>query len=110
MTKAELAWTPNHDALLDHAAQAAREFRSATAARPHRPEKDFAAMRELFAAIPLPERGAPAREVIAELADLAEPGLEQHDRPAFLRLGDRRHRPSRRRRRVARRGVGPEHR
>ena len=84
MNKAETAWTPDHDALLDHAAQAAREFRSATAARPHRPEKDFAAMRELFAAIPLPERGREGSDVLAELVDLAEQGLSAMTGPRFF--------------------------
>lgn len=58
-------------------------FRDSAATRLHRPACGYQEMREAFAR-PTPEHGAPIGEVIAELADLAEPGLANMVGPRFF--------------------------
>jgi len=70
-------------ALLTGVAERAAAFRANAATRPHRPDKDYAAMRALFDR-PAPEQGAPISEVIQELGDLAEQGLANMVGPRFF--------------------------
>lgn len=76
-------WQPEHESMLRQAAERAMDFRRALDARPHRPEKSFAEMREFFLA-PLPEEGSDGGLVIDELANLAEPGLAAMTGPRFF--------------------------
>ncbi|MGD9967831.1 MAG: aspartate aminotransferase family protein [Hyphomonadaceae bacterium] len=75
--------TSDLPALLRDVAQLAAEFRAKSAETPHAPRRSYAEMRAAFA-LPLPERGAPARQVIAELAELVEGGLANMVGPRFF--------------------------
>lgn len=92
MTCAELAgnessdahpWNIEHEAMLRQAADLAVRFRRSLAARPQWPAKNFAEMRQAFAA-PLPEQGCAGATAIEELAALAEPGLGIMTGPRFF--------------------------
>ncbi len=74
-----------HDlrALLALVTERAVAYRAAAATRAHRPEKTHPEMRALFDR-PMPQRGAPVQEVIAELADLSEQGLANMIGPRFF--------------------------
>ncbi|HYF07572.1 MAG TPA: aminotransferase class V-fold PLP-dependent enzyme, partial [Acetobacteraceae bacterium] len=65
---------PAFAVLLRDAAERAIAYRATLDGRPQRPEQDFVAARDSWAA-PVPEQGAPAGAVIAELDALARPGL-----------------------------------
>lgn len=69
-------------ALFAQAAEAAARFRSGSSERLHRPERMYAGSVEAFAGA-LPDRGAPADQVIAELVRKAEPGLHAMTGPRF---------------------------
>src|SRR5690349_12135017 len=71
------------EALLADVAARAAAYRADAAERPHSPQRTYADIREIFAQ-PTPEYGAPAREVIAELAEFAEPGLANIVGPRFF--------------------------
>lgn len=70
-------------AMLRDVAERAVAFRESRAEALHRPGHTYAEARAGFEA-PVPERGAPAGEVIAELAALAEPGLANMVGPRFF--------------------------
>ncbi len=69
--------------VLHEIADRAVSFRESRAEAPHRPLQTYAALRAVFDA-PVPERGAPIDELIAELAALAEPGLANMVGPRFF--------------------------
>lgn len=69
--------------LLSMVAERASAFRASASTRPHRPDKDYAAMRALFDRR-VPERGAPVADVIQELGDIAEQGLANMVGPRFF--------------------------
>jgi glutamate/tyrosine decarboxylase-like PLP-dependent enzyme len=60
----------------------AAAYRDGASTRPHQPARGYREMRAAFDQ-PTPERGADARDVIAELATLAEPGLTNIIGPRF---------------------------
>ncbi len=60
----------------------AAAYRDGAPTRPHQPARGYREMRAAFDQ-PTPERGADARDVIAELATLAEPGLTNIIGPRF---------------------------
>ncbi len=70
-------------ALLSDVAARAVAYRVGAGERAHRPMLDYAEMSTLFDR-PAPETGAPVREAIAELADLAEQGLANMVGPRFF--------------------------
>ncbi|MBL9036776.1 MAG: aspartate aminotransferase family protein [Rhodospirillaceae bacterium] len=70
-------------ALWRRAAELGIGFRAGIADRPQRPQAGYHEMREAFAA-PTPEDGAPAAQVIEDLARLAEPGLHAMTGPRFF--------------------------
>lgn len=70
-------------ALWRRAAELGIHFRAGIADRPQRPQATYHQMRDAFAA-PTPEQGAPAVEVIEDLARLAEPGLHAMAGPRFF--------------------------
>jgi glutamate/tyrosine decarboxylase-like PLP-dependent enzyme len=76
-------WQSEHETMLRQAAERAMDFRRALDARPQRPAKSFAEMRESFL-LPLPEEGIDGSSVIEELAALAEPGLAVMTGPRFF--------------------------
>lgn len=69
--------------LLERAAGEGIRYRADIAQRLQRPEKTFADMRTVFDA-PVPETGADAEAIIAELAADAEPGLHAMTGPRFF--------------------------
>jgi glutamate/tyrosine decarboxylase-like PLP-dependent enzyme len=71
-----------HALLADVAARAV-EYRAGAGTRLHRPEAGYAELRARFDR-PAPEKGAPADEVIAELAALVEDGLANMIGPRFF--------------------------
>lgn len=58
-------------------------YRAGADARPQRPLQNYDAMRAAFSCA-TPEKGAPIVELIAELADIAEPGLANMVGPRFF--------------------------
>ena len=70
-------------ALLENVAGRAASFRAGAGARIHRPEADYAAMRERFAGS-APETGLPGEQVIAELDTLVQGGLANMIGPRFF--------------------------
>jgi glutamate/tyrosine decarboxylase-like PLP-dependent enzyme len=70
-------------AVLNEVTERAVAFRESRAAALHRPERSYAELCAAFDA-PAPEKGAPLREVIRELAALAEPGLANMVGPRFF--------------------------
>lgn len=70
-------------ALLGEVTDRTVAFRADRAGAPHAPERTYAEMRAAFERA-LPEQGAPVREVIAELAELAEGGLANMVGPRFF--------------------------
>ncbi|MGD9981144.1 MAG: hypothetical protein AB7H66_07735 [Hyphomonadaceae bacterium] len=69
-------------ALLGDVVERAVAFRAGRGQTPHAPQRGYAEMRAAFDR-PLPDRGAPARAVIAELAELVEGGLANMVGPRF---------------------------
>lgn len=58
-------------------------FRESRAAAPHRPALTYAELKRAFEA-PVPERGVAIADLVAELAELAEPGLANMVGPRFF--------------------------
>jgi glutamate/tyrosine decarboxylase-like PLP-dependent enzyme len=76
-------WTVDHERMLIHSAEQAIAFRRALPSRLQRPERDYAAMREMFRA-PLPEAATDSMSVIDELVRLSQPGLSAMAGPRFF--------------------------
>ncbi len=70
-------------ALLNDVVERAVAFRTSRASALHRPLEGYTALCAAFDA-PLPENGAPPREVVAELAALSEAGLANMTGPRFF--------------------------
>lgn len=69
--------------VLSAVAEHAARFRADAPTRPHRPERSYDALRAAFDQ-PTPARGAPLGALIAELTELAEPGLANMIGPRFF--------------------------
>ncbi len=69
--------------VLSAVAEHAVRFRADAPARPHRPERGYEALRAAFDQ-PTPAHGAPLGALIAELTELAEPGLANMIGPRFF--------------------------
>lgn len=65
------------------AAERAAMFRSRAARLPQSPRKDYRAMLELFNA-PVPDQGGVPQEIVEQLADTAEQGLQMATGPRFF--------------------------
>ncbi len=76
-------WTADHERMLLHSAEHAIAFRRALPSRLQRPQRDYAAMRDMFRA-PLPETGTDGMSVIDELVRLSQPGLSAMAGPRFF--------------------------
>jgi glutamate/tyrosine decarboxylase-like PLP-dependent enzyme len=76
-------WTADHERMLIHSAEQAIAFRRTLPSRLQRPERDYAAMRDMFQA-PLPETGIDGMSVIDELVRLSQPGLSAMAGPRFF--------------------------
>jgi glutamate/tyrosine decarboxylase-like PLP-dependent enzyme len=70
-------------ALLNEVTERAVAFRADRGDAPHAPQRSYAEMCAAFDR-PVPERGAPAREVIAELSELVDGGLANMVGPRFF--------------------------
>ncbi len=70
-------------AVLRDVSERAVAFRESRADAPHRPLRTYAELRAAFEAA-VPMKGAPIGEVIAELAELSEPGLANMVGPRFF--------------------------
>lgn len=69
--------------VLSAVAEHAARFRAGASARLHRPERGYDALRDAFNQA-TPEQGAPLGAIVAELTELAEPGLANMVGPRFF--------------------------
>jgi len=74
--------TPDLEALFAHIARYAAQRRTADAERAHHPAATYAEQLERFR-LPVQDEGVPAKQVIRELNEFAEPGLAAITSPRF---------------------------
>jgi glutamate/tyrosine decarboxylase-like PLP-dependent enzyme len=74
--------TPDLEALFAHIARYAAQRRTADAERAHHPAATYAEQLERFR-LPVQDEGVPAKQVIRELIEFAEPGLAAITSPRF---------------------------